>query len=289
MHIKAYIHALLAILLWSMLAFLGLQLSKMPPFLLVGVALLIGAACSIHKISQWRVSFDALLLGIYGLFGYHFCFFIALRNAPPVEANLINYLWPLFIVILSPLFLRAYSLRVNHILAAFTGLTGAAFIVTGGRFNFNSDYLFGYVLAALSAFIWASYSLMIKRIKPFPNASIGLFCFCSGILSLSMHFLLEKEYVFASGDYTMLLLLGLGPMGAAFYLWNSALKNGDPRIIGSLAYLTPLLSTIILILTGNGSFSFVTIIAMALIIGGAAIGSISAVRPISHDLLEQSR
>lgn len=279
MQLKAFIQSLLAILLWSVLALLGLKLSHIPPFLLVGLTLMIGAACSVHKISQWRVPFNTLLLGVYGLFGFHFCLFMALRHAPPIEANLINYLWPLFIVILSPLFLQGYSLKLHHISAALLGLTGAGLIVTGGRFNFNSNYLLGYLLAASSAFIWASYSLMVKRINPFPNAAIGLFCLCSGILSLIMHFILEKSYVFRPGDYQTLLLLGLGPMGAAFYLWNSALKNGDPRIIGSLAYLTPMLSTLILIFTGNGSFTFISGIAMSLIIGGAAVGSIFTARP----------
>jgi drug/metabolite transporter (DMT)-like permease len=138
--------------------------------------------------------------------------------------------------------------------------------------------MFGYILATSSAFIWASYSLMVKRVKPFPNAAIGLFCLCSGMLSLVMHFVLEKSYLFRPGDFPTLLLLGIGPMGAAFYLWNSALKNGDPRIIGSLAYLTPMLSTLVLIFTGNGSFTFVSGIAMSLIIGGAAVGSISTAR-----------
>lgn len=280
---KAFIQSLLAILLWSALAFLGLRLSHMPPFLLVGLTLMIGAACSAHKISEWRVPFKTLLLGVYGLFGFHFCLFMALRHAPPIEANLINYLWPLFIVVLSPLFLHGYSLRLHHIAAAVLGLTGAGLIVTGGKFNFNADYIFGYLLAASSAFIWASYSLMVKRVKAFPNAAIGLFCLCSGILSLVMHFLLENSYAFRPGDYPTLLLLGLGPMGAAFYLWNSALKDGDPRIIGSLAYLTPMLSTLILIVTGKGTFTFVSGIAMSLIIGGAAVGSISAARPIPDE------
>src|SRR5688500_11680258 len=105
MQTRAFIQSLAAILLWSALAYLALKLSHVPPFLLVGSALAIGSLCSVHKISQWRVSYRTLLLGIYGIFGFHFCLFLALRYAPPVEANLINYLWPLLIVVLSPVFL----------------------------------------------------------------------------------------------------------------------------------------------------------------------------------------
>lgn len=272
---KPYIQALLAIALWGVLAFLALELSQMPPFLLVGVALTIGGFCSIYKISQWRVSFSTLLLGIYGIFGFHFCLFLALRHAPPIEANLINYLWPLLIVVLAPLFLSGYRLYLHHIIAALLGFTGAVLIVTGGKLNFRSEYMIGYSLAGASAFIWASYSLLTKRVPPFPNAAIGLFCLSAGMLSLIMHWALEAPYTFTTHDFLILFLLGLGPMGSAFFLWDAALKNGDPRIIGSLAYLTPMLSTLILVATGNGKFTWLFGFSMTLIVGGAIIGSLS--------------
>lgn len=274
MQSKAIIQSLAAVLLWSMLAYLALQLSRMPPFLLVGSALVIGSLCSINKISQWRVPFTTLLLGVYGLFGFHFCLFLALRYAPPVQANLINYLWPLLIVLLSPVFLSGYALKPRHIAAAGLGFAGAMLIVTGGKFDFRPAYGLGYLLATMSAFIWASYSLMTKRVKPFPNAAIGLFCLVAGALSLLMHFTLERSYALSFHDVPFLLMLGLGPMGAAFFLWDAALKNGDPRMIGSLAYLTPLLSTLMLITTGNGVFTTISAIAMLLIIGGAVLGSV---------------
>jgi drug/metabolite transporter (DMT)-like permease len=278
MQTRALIHALLAVLLWSAVAYLLLQLLHMPPMLVVGSALIVGAGCSLHKISQWRVSFKVLALGLYGLFGYHFCLFMAFRYAPPVETNLINYLWPLLTVVLTPLFLPDHPLKSRHLVAAFLGLAGAMLIVSGGRFDFRAEYLPGYGLAGAAAFMWASYSLMTKRAQPFPNAAIGLFCLCAGVLALSMHVLLEPPYTFTARDVTVLLLLGVGPMGSAFFLWDSALKNGDPRIIGSIAYLTPMLSTLLLLLTGSGALTAVSAIAMLFIIGGAAIGSVPVQR-----------
>jgi hypothetical protein len=58
------------------------------------------------------------LLGVAGLFGFHFLLFLALRLAPPVEANLVNYLWPLLIVVLTPLILPGWRLTPRHVTAA---------------------------------------------------------------------------------------------------------------------------------------------------------------------------
>ncbi len=105
-HPRATLAALAAIGLWGSLAVLGLRLRHLPPFLLVGVALLLGAVVGARGIRLRDTPPRILALGVYGLFAYHFCLFMALRLAPPVEANLLNYLWPLLIVVLSPIFLN---------------------------------------------------------------------------------------------------------------------------------------------------------------------------------------
>jgi len=70
-----------------------------------------------------------------------------------------------------------------------------------------------------------------------------------------------------------MILLGLGPMGSAFFLWDKALKEGDPRAIGSITYLTPLLSTLWLIIAGGKKLTWTSATAIVLLITGAYIGS----------------
>ena len=108
--------ALIAIVLWSSLAVLGTLLAHVPPFLLTGLALLVGSVPAWPFFRQWKVSWSALALGVYGLFGFHFFLFIALRHAPAVEANLVNYLWPLGIVLMAPLFLPGIKLTTTHLI-----------------------------------------------------------------------------------------------------------------------------------------------------------------------------
>ncbi len=274
-HLQANLYALGAIALWASLASLGVSLTHVPPFLLTGVALIIGSVPAwpfvLRDPSQWRIPARTLALGIYGLFAYHFLLFIALRHAPPVEANLVNYLWPLFIVVLAPVVLPGVALRVPHVIAAVLGFGGAAIAIAGGR-ELSGTLAWGYVPAAAAAFIWATYSLLTKRVAAFPTTAIGLFGLVSGALSLLCHALLEPSVTLQVRDWGLLAVLGLGPLGGAFFLWDKALKLGDARHIGILSYITPLASTALLIVVSGRSFSWSIGLATAMIISAAIIG-----------------
>jgi drug/metabolite transporter (DMT)-like permease len=89
-------------------------------------------------------------------------------------------------------------------------------------------------------------------------------------------------------DWIYLLMLGIGPLGAAFFSWDAALKRGDPRIIGSLAYLTPLTSTLVLVMVGGKAFSWISALAMLLIVAGALLGSLDLLAGWQDDPLSPS-
>lgn len=280
----ANLYALGAIALWATLAVLGVALSHVPPFLLTGVALLCGSLIALplsrFDFRQWQVPPATLALGVYGLFGFHFLLFMALRIAPPVEANLVNYLWPLFIVVLAPWMLPGVTLRAGHVWAALIGFAGAAIAILGrssgpalanGMDGANGSW--GYALALGSAMIWATYSLGTRRVKPFATAAVGLFGVVSGALSLLCHALLEPPTALSSRDWILLVATGLGPLGAAFFLWDKALKLGDTRHIGILSYLTPLCSTALLMTVSGQPLTLNIGLAAALIIGAALLGT----------------
>ena len=274
--------ALGAIVLWGTLAPLGVLLQHVPPFLLTGLGLLVGSLIALPlssgKLSAVRVPLATLALGVYGLFGFHFLLFIALRHAPPVQANLVNYLWPLGIVLMAPLFLPGMRLRALHVAAALLGFAGAVLAILGGGSGsgggaLQGGFAWGYIPALASAFVWASYSLMTQRVPPFPSAAIGLFGLVSGLLSLACHALLEPAVRLSATDWGLVCAMGLGPLGAAFYLWDAALKRGDARHIGVLSFLTPLLSTLALLWVRQETPSASVALAAAMIIGAAVRGS----------------
>jgi len=280
---RASLLALGAIVLWGSLAALGVALGHVPPFLLTGLSLLIGSLVALplsgFRLARWKVPPSTLALGVYGLFGFHFLLFLALRHAPPVQANLVNYLWPLLIVVLAPVLLPGMALRPMHIFAALLGFAGAAVVILGGpgaaaaASSSEGLWAWGYVPALGSAFIWASYSLLTKRVAAFPTAAIGSFALVSGLLSLLCHGLLEPSTALSPQDWLLIAIIGLGPMGAAFFLWDKALKLGDARHIGILSYLTPLLSTGVLTLVSHKPLTWNVAVAAGMIVAAAWLGT----------------
>jgi len=285
---QANLYALGAIALWAALASLGVSLKHVPPFLLTGLALIIGSVLALPYVvqdrRQWRIAPSTLGLGVFTLFGFHFLLFIGLRIAPAVEVNLVNYLWPLLIVVLAPLYLPGVKLRGVHVAAALVGFAGAALAILGGREPAGTAVNHtgwgagpGYLLALASALIWANYSLQTKRAaltgKRFPTAAIGLFGLVSGLLSLLCHWALEPQAALSGRDWLLLAVMGLGPLGAAFFLWDKALKLGDARQIGILSYLTPLGSTALLLVVSGRALTASIAVAAVMILGAAVLGT----------------
>jgi drug/metabolite transporter (DMT)-like permease len=275
LQVNSRLAALGAIVLWSSLASLATLIPNVPVFLKTGIGLLIGSLISLplarFKPKELLVQPKILLLGVYGLFGYHAALFIALSTSPSVQANLVNYLWPLLIVLLAPLFSRNNKLSLPVVLGGLMGFVGASVAILSGS---TSDGLFysGYLFAFLAAVIWSTYSLATNRVGSFPTPAVGLFALIAGLLSLAMHFIFETPVALSGFDWMILILLGLGPLGAAFYFWDYAIKRSNPQEIGLLSFLTPLLSTgLLLVITGQ-SLSWLLAIAAALIVGGSLIG-----------------
>ncbi|MBC7136785.1 MAG: EamA family transporter, partial [Oceanibaculum nanhaiense] len=188
--VKATLIGGTAVLMWATLALFTTLTGKVPPFLLVALAFAVASAMIAVKwafyrqnpLSYLRQAWPVWLLGVCGLFGFHFFYFLALRNAPPVEAGLIAYLWPLLIVIFSAL-LPGERLRWWHLAGALAGLAGAALLVTnGGAVAFRADYALGYLAALACAFTWSGYSVMSRFVKSVPTDTVGGFCAASAVL-----------------------------------------------------------------------------------------------------------
>ncbi|PWL19608.1 EamA family transporter [Falsochrobactrum shanghaiense] len=270
-----------AIAMWALLALFTAGSGQVPPFQLSAMCFSIGA--SIGLVSWlWRPGAArhlrqpaiVWLVGVAGLFGYHFLYFTALRNAPAVEASLIAYLWPLLIVVGSAL-MPGERLRWYHIAGALLGLGGTVLIVTkGGGVGFEARYAFGYAMAGLCALAWSAYSLLSRRLAHVPTDAVTGFCVATAVLSLICHLALEQT-VWPQGamEWFCVLALGLLPVGAAFYAWDFGVKRGNIQVLGAASYAAPLLSTLVLIAAGTAEPSMRILAACVLITAGAALAA----------------
>ncbi len=262
----------ITILCWGSLATFGNLLIHLPPFYILGVTFLIGSLPAFFKIKKMFPPWRVLLWGVGGYFGYHFFLFYSFRYAPAIEANLINYLWPVILVLITPVVFPKEKLKIYHIVGAILSILGSVLLVLGKGAELDNGNLKGYLLALGAAFTWPVYSIGKKKIGKVEVWAVGSFCFVSGILCLITHTLIEPRVVLQSRDAWLLFFMGIGPFGLAFYFWDLAMKKGDSRVIGALAYLTPVLSTLALILFANQKLSPSTLVAMILIITGSCSG-----------------
>lgn len=270
-----------AVLMWSALAVLTAASGTVPPFQLSAICFAIGSLIGLsamlrepRRFKAFRQPLNVWALGLFGLFGYHFLYFTALRNAPAVEAGLIAYLWPLLIVVGSAL-LPGERLGWHHVAGALMGLAGTALILTrGAECGFGGGNWLGYGAAALCALTWSGYSLASRRLGHTPTDVVTGFCMISAVLSALCHLALETTvWPETPGQWLAVAGLGLGPVGLAFFAWDYGVKNGDIQVLGVASYAAPLLSTLILILFGHGQASWGIAAACLLITGGAFLAA----------------
>ena len=271
---------LTAILLWSLLSVLTVATGKIPAFQLAAMTFAIGAAVAFTSFIWRPQAFRALkqplvawVVGVGGLFGYHALYFLALRFAPPAEAGLLNYLWPLLIVLFSS-FLPGERLAPHHIIGAVLGLAGTVLLFAGNTSGFTPGQIPGLAAAFVAAFVWSTYSVMSRKLKAVPTDAVAGFCLATAVLAAIVHRMVEATaWPETTGQWLAITALGVGPVGAAFFAWDIGMKRGDIRVLGAASYATPLLSTAFLILAGFAKPSATLAIAAILIAGGGLIAA----------------
>lgn len=280
MKLRATVIGFTAILMWALLALMTAASGTMPPFQLSAICFFIGALPGLvvlvlkpERLALLKQPAKVWVTGIAGLFGYHFLYFTALRNAPAVEAGLIAYLWPLLIVVGSAL-LPGERLKAHHVAGAVLGLAGTVLIVARNGIAFESGYAMGYGAALLCAFTWSTYSLVTRRFEAVSTDVVTGFCLATSLLSLLCHLGLETTvWPEATSQWLAILGLGLLPVGAAFYAWDYGVKNGDIQFLGVASYAAPVLSTLVLILFGFAEPSWRIALACLLVTGGAVLAA----------------
>ena len=192
----------IAIFLWGLLALLGSLTKQIPAFQLLFLCFSLSALImfSFRFVRRKRVfQMPALnkfqwLAGITGLFGYHFCYFMALKLAPVIEVSLIAYLWPLLLSVM----VANPGNRVRATIGGGIGFIGVVILISGEQSLSdllshgvgNDTIIWGYLLSLVCAGIWSSYSWFLS-LTPSKVEDIGWLSLAVAAFSLIAHFSLE--------------------------------------------------------------------------------------------------
>lgn len=283
---------LAAIGLWGSLALLSTSVRGLPPLQVLAstfaIASLLGAARLARRgrggVRALRQPPLGWVVGVGGLFGYHALYFYALSAAPPLQVSLISYLWPLLVVLLSAA-LPGGRLLPRHVVGALLGLAGVwTALIAGGDVGAGRaegvrvEHVPGYLAAFGCALTWSTYSVLQRRLTAVPTDALTGTCAATAALGLAAHLALERTVVPTAGQVLGLFLLGLGPVGVAFFAWDRATKHGDLPLLGVLSYGAPVLSTLLLCLAGHADASAPLLASCVLVTAGGLVATGARVR-----------
>ena len=278
---RATLIGLGAIGLWAGLAVLTVLTAGIPPFQLLGmsfgVAFLSGISLLAWRgrsaLRELRQPIAPWLTAFVGIFGYHALYYYALKAAPAAEANLIQYLWPLLIVLFAAL-LPGQGLQARHVAGAALGLCGTALLVAGGGGTADAAApVAGYAAALGCALLWSGYSVLNRRYAGTPSTMLVGVCGAVALGGFVLHLLVEATVIPNLKQSLAAVMLGLGPTGLAFLAWDHATKHGHIALLGALSYLAPLLSTALLVIIGAAPATSRLALCALLIVGGAGLAA----------------
>lgn len=268
----------LAIAMWGTLALLGHLTKGLPPFQLLFLCFLISASLLFVKrlllkqrlFAKPTLDAKGWLIGVMGLFGFHFCYFMALKYASALNVSLIAYLWPMLLALL----LANKKERAKALLGSVVGFIGVTLLLIRDQYiELNANELIGYGYALTCAVIWALYSFFTSKMSSQVD-DIGWLSLFVAALAFVAHLLLESTvWQFEATSLIAILLLGIGPVGGAFYLWDIGMKRGDAKLLASLSYSSPLISAVLLTTFGLSPWSITIFVALAFIVIGGVIAT----------------
>lgn len=280
----ATLSGLLTILLWSSLAIMTTFVAPIPRFELLwfgfGLSFVIGTLILVltGRLNEMKQPLKPWITGFSGIFFFHLFYFLGLALAPPAQVTLMSYLWPTMLVVCSA-FLRKRQFHIAYLIGVLMGLAGTVFLMYGGKNTVITPWvLSGYFLGFLCAIVWTIYSLVNRKYVNVPAGMLIGVCGGISLVAMLIHFSIEPTVIPSLKEMIILIYMGCGPMGIAFLAWDYASKNANMSLLGSLAYLAPLLSMVWLVVAGKAPATFGLGMAVILIVGGAIV----ATYPLKH-------
>ncbi|QRN03167.1 EamA family transporter [Legionella sp. MW5194] len=269
-----------ALIFWVLAAPFTATVKSLPLFETLSLTFLVSFLFSVVQLTlrrQWaalKQPWPLYLLAFIGIYGNQILYVASFKYAPASHADLINYLWPILIPVLTG-FLPNEQRSNKHLLAACFGFAGVYILLCQGETGFERHYLQGYLLAFTGALVWALYSITARFFNEAPVDMIGLCCGLAAVSSGVLHMTYETTVLPQGREWAVLLLMGLTTQGLAYFFWDFGIKKGDFKLLSLLSYGNPMLSMLVLILLGMATPTRELLIAFSLVALGGVIGMVS--------------
>ena len=271
-----------ALVLWIVEPLLVAELEGFPLFeslALIFSSCFVITAMRISILRKWHLVRQQPLFvwffGIVAICGSDFCYILGAYSAPIAHIDLIDYMWPCFIVFFIG-FLPQQKFSFKFLIGVFLGFIGILQLIyyDGGMSGFNQDYLLGYGLEFFGVIIWGAYYTYSSYKPEVPTFMIGIYCGVAAIICLALHLRCETTVIPSLGQGSMTVILGLVGPGLAYQLWDHGMKFGDPRLLSVCCYIARVISMALLVWFAKQPFSSALVIACVLAIAGVFISSV---------------
>lgn len=248
----------LAIPLWALWPSLALRTAPVPPLQTLTLAFACGwvsftllhvhAGENAGKASgnPARAWIPALVYAL-ALSGGDLCFLLALQRIPPAQANLLSYLWPVMLVVMSAA-VGIFRLGLRQIAGLVLGFSGATILIWDGRVVLSAG---GIALALLSGALWAAYCVFRLIWKGPTGNLLARGCGISTLLCALLHLALEPTVWPSATNVVATGIAGVVALGFGTFLWDMGFRRGDGHLLAVMAYATPLFSALLLAAFSN--------------------------------------
>ncbi len=277
---KAYLLALIAVFFWSTagsvfsitLKYLNpyqlLLYSSLVSFVALFATLFIRNGFDFKSFLARKHVLSSALLGFLNPFLYYVILFWAYALLPAQEAMVLNYLWPIVLVLLSIAILKQ---RIGwlSVVAIVISFAGTAIIAFRGKIGAPIANPTGFLLATGSSIIWALYWILNMKDVRQPADKLTLNFAFGTLYILILTLLISSPLPQKAIGITGAIYVGLFEMGFTFLLWLNALKFSDTTAkVSNLIFISPFLSLLLIHIFVGEPILPSTFVGVFLIIGG---------------------
>lgn len=278
---SAYFYLTLTILLWSAVPAVAkyalVELNNLQVLFYCNIIGVISLSALIiiqgkqHHFSRYLAQDYAKMfgMGFLGLYLYYIFLYGSFSLAPAGQANMINYLWPAFVVIFSVFLLKEKS-SWKTFLAILLSFAGALLVFSRGDFSsIQNEYTNGYLLAFGAAICYGLFSVLGKKLQYEKFTSMLVF-YVASLCLITPTMLAFSKFAIPQSLSTWLALIFLGGLANSlgFVFWFKALERGETHKLANMIYINPFLSLLFVYFLNNEAIPLVSIMGLLLIVGG---------------------